>query len=156
MSEKRINYDQWRKDLQPFWEKKISGGYFVVKPAYTIKGAGPFVRVLRSELEKGDIYCEFINLNEELYHKDRRLYKLDYNPNYAAKYDMFLLQMADFKPVAVTDSKKISIPSKPEKASEQKMLPPVMGISARDLFAIIHKIPVADNEDINELIHKYI
>jgi hypothetical protein len=64
--------------------------------------------------------------------------------------------MADFKPVAVTDSKKISIPSKPEKASEQKMLPPVMGISARDLFAIIHKIPVADNEDINELIHKYI
>lgn len=188
MTKTKIDYAAWKKELLPFWQDGLPyKAYFTVKTAYSIKGEGPFVRVFENELSTTDMYCEFITLDEQLHHGPNRvLYKLPYNPNFAAKYDLidkktdvYLVPLKDFVEVSantkgskyvVTPASKATpktyskspVTATPEKvdftgtkAQEEKLIP-VMGMSVKDLFAVIHKIPVADNDEINQLIHKYL
>lgn len=160
-TKEKVDYTKWRADLQPFWESSLPDkAYFSVKPMYTKQGRGPFVRMLKSELENGDVYCEFINLDNEMYFSDRRLYKLNYNPNFSVKYklvegkkDIYLLDLSDFTLVENTPS-KMKYPEREERILHSLREISILELTAQDLYAIIHKEPVSNKPEINDLISK--
>lgn len=155
----KIDYAKWNKDLKPYWDKTLpSDAWFVAKPAYMKGGKGPFVRVLKNELAKGDLYCEFISLDNELYFSDRRLYKLPFNPRYDSTYklvddktDIYLLSVENFTLVEQSVGSTAYI-GKPAITTKEFKDYNLLELTASDLFAIVHQVPVSNKEDLNSFI----
>jgi len=170
-TKERVNYARVKKELNPYWEAQIGKAYFTPKVIYKNEKGQFVTKVFKSELSKGDFHCEFINTDETTFHKDRTLYKLipraDFQKVYevaASSDDLFIVPVSDFQVVDTQSSAYLFGEPRSTSKSSTKEVDSIGGavdnvllqITVRDLFAIIHKTPISKNEEINNLIRKYI
>lgn len=157
-SKSKIDINKKTNELKPFWNNKLRDGeYFRAKVTYKPSTHDePLFRMFKSELEKGDVYIELLNIKSGFYYPNKRiLFKLPYNPNYDSTYENVEGQSENYMiPLSFlikVDEREGSIYFK----DESETLPLVSNMNAQDLYAVIHKQPVSKNENINNMIRRF-
>lgn len=151
----------------------IMNPYFASKFAYSpkeIDGTEMYVPMFPTEFLKGDVYCEFIDGDNNPMHDKPVLYKLTYNPNFEQEYyfvpktddkgyDRYFVPLTEFELVS-----GIPTPGSmlyPKKQEYSKTVPMVKKeyedchyneLTARDHACIQLKVAESNKEWLNNLI----
>lgn len=139
--------------------------FFVPKSAYIPRGKSEHhVGIFPSEFKRGvDIYMEFTSFDLVPEDPQRTLYKLRANPYYDEEYEQ--TEDANFRYlVPVSELEVVKFEVIEEEPVQATLFPDfndmisedddckLSDLTARDLFAIMHKVPVSKKEWLNKLI----
>lgn len=179
----QVDYKGLKKEHASYWANYIKETNYNVKVIFS-QNKELVTKLFENEIIKGDFYCEFVNTDESFFHSERKLYKYiprrDFEKRYkqaTSRDDLYIVPISDFELVATQSSAflfgEVRSSSKSSKNTSSDYIPKENGksiddsiggavdntllqITIRDLFAIIHKTPISNNEEINNLIRKYI
>jgi hypothetical protein len=168
-----VNIRQVTQELRAYWGSLIpADAYFTAKVSYS-KGGEQIIRVFRTEISKGDCYLELVDFDGNFLESDRRtLFRIPFHDDWEDRYPQMsevgkgpniqipynsLEVMARETPMTTAQIKDAQLmDSAPEledehaEASRKDMLQ--TGLTARDLYAITHNVPLSNKGWVNNMI----
>lgn len=161
--ERKQKIAELRKKHQPVFDSLGEpDALFYPKLAYRPEGKDdPHMAFFVSELRRGmDIYTEFVGAKCDSEDPDRTLWKWNYNPHWQEEYEntemsdngavRYLVPVAELVKVKVAKNEKVNTQLSFDSFDVEDM--PLSELTARDLIAILHKMPVSTKPWLNNLL----
>jgi hypothetical protein len=170
-----VNIRQVTLDLRQYWGNLVpADAYFTAKVSYS-KGGEQIIRVFKTEISKGDCYLELVDFDGNFLEAEARtLFRIPFHHDWEDRYPQMtdvtkgpniqipynsLEVIAREKPLNQTQLQEAQLmESAPEledehaEAGRKDMLQ--TGMTARDLYAITHNVPLSNKGWVNNMIRQ--